>query len=92
MPGSAVGGKGLRWNSQGITTPEVVGKLAMYTIHGNRTWLQGTKNIDFLADLAGRFMEDRKALPRPNTTKLDSSPCCYHHHGEGESCYRAKRV
>jgi hypothetical protein len=64
--------------------------VAMYTIHGNRTWLQGTKNIDFLADLAGRFMEDRKALPRPNTTKLDSSPCCYHHHGEGESCYKAK--
>jgi hypothetical protein len=64
--------------------------VAMYVIHGNRTWLQGTTNIDFLADLAGRFMEDRKALPRPNTTKLDLSPCCYHHHGEGESCYKAK--
>jgi hypothetical protein len=64
--------------------------VAMYVVHGTNVWLHGTTNIDFLADLAGRLMEDRKALPRTFTTKLDLSPCWFHHHGDGESCYREK--
>jgi hypothetical protein len=64
--------------------------VAIYVIHGTKTWLHGMTTIDFLADLAGRLMEDRRALPRPNTTELDLSPCCYHHHGDDGSCYRDK--
>lgn len=64
--------------------------VAMYVNHGTRTWLHGTRNVDFLAYLATRLLDDRKALPRQNTTKLDPDPCWYHCHGDGEPCHRVK--
>lgn len=93
--------KGLRWCPiapwvdrayQGTPEASPLRKLlvTMYAVHGNRTWLPGTTSIDFLADLAGQLLEDRKAPYGPNTIKLHLSGCSYHHHGDGESCYRVK--
>jgi hypothetical protein len=64
--------------------------VAMYVFHGTNNWLHGTTNVGFLVDLAVRLGEDRRALPRTNTTKLDLSLCWYHYHGDDVSCYRAK--
>jgi hypothetical protein len=64
--------------------------VARYVFHATNTWLHGTTNIDFVVDLAVHLGEERRALPRTTTTKLDLSPCWYHHHGDDVSWYRAK--
>jgi hypothetical protein len=64
--------------------------LDMHTFHGNSKWLDGTKSVEFLTDLAGRLLDDQKQPPRHNPIKSDLSSCWYHHHGDDETCYSTK--
>jgi hypothetical protein len=65
----------------------------MYTYHGKADWLDGQKNVDFLADLAGCLLTKR----RNNQQQQQQEPsgpevngCKYHHHGEEGGCYSDK--
>jgi hypothetical protein len=67
----------------------------MYSFHGRKDWLDGQKNVDFLADLAGHLLMDRRKQPQDLTlldpTRLEASGCWYyHHHGEEDGCYSAE--
>jgi hypothetical protein len=65
----------------------------MYSFHGRKDWLDGQKNIDFLVDLAGHLLMDRRAqLHRlPDPTRPEATGCwSYHHHREEEECYSTK--
>ena len=64
----------------------------MYTFHGRQDWLEGQKNVDFLADLAGCLLRDRSEHSQTlDSTTPEVSGCQYHHHdGEESVCYSAK--
>lgn len=64
----------------------------MYTFHGRKDWLEGQKNVDFLADLAGCLLRDRSEHSQAlDSTTPEVSGCQYHHHDSEESvCYSAK--
>jgi hypothetical protein len=64
----------------------------MHAFHGKRCWLDGQRNVDFLADLAGYLLRDRSEHSQAlDSTTPDMSGCQYHHHrGEKSVCYSAK--
>ena len=64
----------------------------MYTFHGRKDWLEGQRNVDFLADLAGCLLRDRSEHSQAlDSTTPEVSGCQYHHHdGEESVCYSAK--
>lgn len=64
----------------------------MYVFHSRRRWLDGQKNVDLLADLAGYLLGDRSEHTQAlNSTTPDASGCQYHyHHGKKSVCYVAK--
>lgn len=64
----------------------------MHAFHGRRHWLDGQRNVDFLADLAGYLLRDRSEHSQTlDSTTPDVSGCQYHHHrGEKSVCYSAK--
>ena len=64
----------------------------IYVFHGRRRWLDGQRNVDFLADLAGYLLRDRSEHSQTlDSTTPDVSGCQYHHHrGEKSVCYGAK--
>jgi hypothetical protein len=64
----------------------------MYTFHGKKDWLDGQRNVDFLADLAGCLLRERSEYSQAlDSTTPDVSGCQYHHHdGERGECYSAK--
>jgi hypothetical protein len=64
----------------------------MHMNHGREDWLDGKKNVDFLADLAGCLLLDRmEQLLSMDPTMPAVSGCRYHHHdGEKMGCYSAK--
>lgn len=59
----------------------------IYAHHGNRHRLDGSKDIEFLKDLAGELYVDRERYLLHDPTKMDLKSCRYHHHGEGQPCY-----
>jgi hypothetical protein len=61
----------------------------MHVSHGSSKWLGGTKSVEFLTDLAGRLLDDRKASPHLNASEPGRSDCWYHHHGDDGPCYRS---
>jgi hypothetical protein len=66
----------------------------MYTYHGKADWLDGQKNVDFLADLAGCLLTKRRNNQQQQQQQEPSGPevngCKYHHHGEEGGCYSDK--
>lgn len=95
--------KGVRWypTAQSVDraytgTPEgsPIRRLLvdMYTFHGRKDWLDGQKNVDFLADLAGCLLRDKSEHSQVlDSTTPEASGCQYHHHdGEKGVCYSAK--
>lgn len=64
----------------------------MHAFHGRRHWLDGQRNVDFLADLAGYLLRDRSEHSQTlDSTTPDVSGCQYHHHlGEKSACYSTK--
>ena len=64
----------------------------MHAFHSRRHWLDGQRNVDFLADLAGYLLRDRSEHSQTlDSTTPDVSGCQYHHHrGEKSVCYSAK--
>jgi hypothetical protein len=62
----------------------------MYTYHGKADWLDGQKNVNFLADLAGCLLTKRRNEQQQQQQEPpgpDVSGCKYHHHGEEGRCY-----
>jgi hypothetical protein len=51
--------------------------VAIYVARRSRKWLQGVANVDFLADLAGGLLDERKAPAYLNRTKLDLKGCWF---------------
>lgn len=62
--------------------------VAMYVTRGRRTWLRGTTNMDFLADLAGRLLDERGW----QVAEQDFTGCEFHQHGDDKPCYRTKTL
>jgi hypothetical protein len=62
--------------------------VAMYMTRGRRAWLHGTTNKDFLADLAGRLLDERRWA----MAELDLKDCEFHQHGDDKPCYRTKTL
>lgn len=62
--------------------------VAMYVTRGRRTWLNGTTNNEFLADLAGRLLDERR-WPMAEVVLTD---CEFHQHGDDKPCYRTKTL
>lgn len=62
--------------------------VAIYATRGSRAWLHGTTSMDFVADLAGRLLDERKSP----TAGLDLMGCGFHQHGDDEPCYRIKTL
>lgn len=62
--------------------------VAMYMTRGRSGWLHETTNKDFLADLAGRLLDERRS-PMPG---LDFTGCDFHQHGDDKPCYRSKTL
>lgn len=61
--------------------------LDMHIIHGHGKWVEGQTNVEFLAALAGRLL-DNKGMPEPqDPTKPNLSSCQYHHHEKEDECY-----
>jgi hypothetical protein len=65
----------------------------MYTYHGKADWLDGQKNVDFLADLAGCLLTKRRNKQQQQQQE-PSGPevngCEYYYHGEEGGCYSDK--
>ena len=64
----------------------------MHAFHGKRCWLDGQRNVDFLADLAGYLLRDRSEHSQAlDSTTPETSGCQYHQHrGEESVCYSAR--
>jgi hypothetical protein len=65
----------------------------MYSFHSRKDWLDGQKNVDFLVDLTGHLLMDRREqfhrLPDP--TQLEATGCWpYYYHKEEDECYSTK--
>jgi hypothetical protein len=62
--------------------------VAMYVTRGRSRWLHGTTNMDFLADLAGCLLDERRSpMAGPDLTGCD-----FHQHGDDKPCYRTKTL
>jgi hypothetical protein len=62
----------------------------MYTYQGKDDWLYGQKNVDFLADLAGNLLVERRKIQsqqHKGPTSPNANGCKYHHHGKEDQCY-----
>jgi hypothetical protein len=56
--------------------------------HGNREWLEGVMDIDFVKDLAEDIYVDRESTAfRTNPTASLIESCGHHHHGANGTCY-----
>ncbi|KAM0712238.1 hypothetical protein Q7P37_011332 [Cladosporium fusiforme] len=69
--------------------------LDMHICHGDSKWTVNQKNVEFLADLAGRLLDEKGSLMPPDFIKINVSSCQYHHHTHDYDCHsagRAKRV
>lgn len=64
----------------------------MYKHHGRDEWLDDQKNVEFLAELAGDLLMDRRKKQEEyqNPTDREVSSCQYHHHGKEDACYSDK--
>jgi hypothetical protein len=64
----------------------------MYKYHGRDDWLDDQKNVDFLAELAGDLLMDKRKKQQEyqDPTDQEVSGCQYHHHGKEGACYGDK--
>lgn len=62
--------------------------VAMYVTGGRSGWLHETTNKDFLADLAGRLLDER----RSPMAGLGFTGCDFHQHGDDKPCYRTRTL
>jgi hypothetical protein len=64
----------------------------MHMFYGDSKWLHGPENVEFLTDLAGRLLDEKKSPIVWDPIKPTSIGCHYHRHSKGEICYSVKHT
>ena len=55
--------------------------------HGSGRWVEGTKSVEFLNDLAKDLLDIQTMPSKPDPTGANINSCSYHHHSDDQSCY-----
>lgn len=64
----------------------------MYMFYSDSKWLHSPANVEFLTDLAGRLLDEKKSLVLWDPIKPTSVSCHYYRYRKGENCYSVKHT